>query len=413
MGNCENYSKPPSWLERTFLYTFGLSGLILLIHSTSLYLNINGSERYIILAPPRPYFGRPSRPTTPRPKPMTLNIDMESHKKMMDDRVKMMRKTCQKYGDEVRYPKRVYGNHSLMWDFDNKLVYCPIYKVASGTWTTNFLRLSKFNQDLPKWQRFSKLHGASESVSRGLFPPPEKRSEQKKVLKESTKFLVVRHPFDRIISAYTGKIANPMAKPRFYRDLQKEIVADYREDQSDKSPPTFAEYIRYLLDLTDDIETPKDWKVVDCVQAYYSVCAPCDVKYDVIIKLETHDEDTEYLIRKRNLTELQEPFTMWKHNSKGLNSIGDYDYYVYEEEYKNPLNFQAEVMTKQPETSEDTLAAEMVNDEERKKMEKIQYKKSLFKQLSKKEIKHLYENYKVDFEMFGYNIDEFLSYIDK
>ena len=96
-----------------------------------------------------------------------------------------------------------------------------------------------------------------------------------------------------------------------------------------------------------------------------------------------------------------------------MNSIGDYDYYVYEEEYKNPLNFQAEVMTKQPETSEDTLAAEMVNDDERKKMEKIQYKKSLFKQLSKKEIKHLYENYKVDFEMFGYNIDEFLSYIDK
>ena len=61
----------------------------------------------------RPYFGRPSRPTTPRPKPMTLNIDMKSHKKMMDERVKMMRKTCQKYGDEVRYPKRVYGNHRL------------------------------------------------------------------------------------------------------------------------------------------------------------------------------------------------------------------------------------------------------------------------------------------------------------
>ena len=83
---------------------------------------------------------------------------------------------------------------------------------------------------------------------------------------------------------------------------------------------------------------------------------------------------------------------------------------MYEEEYKNPLNFQAEVMTKQPETSEDTLAAEVVNDEERKKMEKIQYKKSLFKQLSKKEIKHLYENYKVDFEMFGYSPQMYYDY---
>ena len=76
----------------------------------------------------------------------------------------------------------------------------------------------------------------------------------------------------------------------------------------------------------------------------------------------------------------------------GLNSIGDYDYYVYEEEYKNPLNLQVEALTEQPETSEDTLAADMVSDSERKKMEKIQYKKSLFSQLSKKEIKHLYEN---------------------
>ena len=96
-----------------------------------------------------------------------------------------------------------------------------------------------------------------------------------------------------------------------------------------------------------------------------------------------------------------------------MNNIGDYDYYVYEEEYKNPLNLQDEVLTKQPETSEDTLAAEMVSDSERKKMEKIQYKKSLFSQLKKKEIKHLYENYKVDFEMFDYNIDEFLSYSNR
>ena len=221
-----------------------------------------------------------------------------------------------------------------MWDLDHKLVYCPVYKVASGTWTTNFLRLSGFNSDLPKWQRFSKLHGASESASRALFPPPAGVRKQKKLLGEMTKFLVVRHPFDRIISAYTGKIANPLAKPRFYRKLQKEIIKKYRRDQSNTAPPTFAEYIHYLLDLTEDLYEPKDWRVVDCVQAYYSVCAPCDVKYDVIIKLETHDEDTEFLIRSNNLTELEEPFTMWKHSSKDQNSIGNYDYYLYDEPYR-------------------------------------------------------------------------------
>ena len=33
-------------------------------------------------------------------------------------------------------------------------------QVASGTWTTNFLRLSSFNSNLPKWQRYSKQHDA-------------------------------------------------------------------------------------------------------------------------------------------------------------------------------------------------------------------------------------------------------------
>ena len=74
------------------------------------------------------------------------------------------------------------------------------------------------------------------------------------------KFLKLNFNF-RIISAYTGKIANPMAKPRFYRDIQKEIIKNYRKEKSASGPPSFEEYIRYLLDETDDIHRPQDWKV--------------------------------------------------------------------------------------------------------------------------------------------------------
>jgi len=408
MAQCDHNNRPPNWLERTFLYTFGLSGLVILLHSSSLYMS--GSQQLIILAPPRPYYGKPSRPTTARARPMTLSVDMEERGAEMRARVERMRRVCREHDGELSNKKRLYSNRTLMWDVDHKLLYCPLYKVASGTWTTNFLRLAKYNEDLPKWQRFSKLHGASESVSRGMFPPPKSRKLQKQLLKESTKFLVVRHPFDRIISAYTGKIANPMAKPRFYRDLQQDIVKEYREDQSDESPPSFKEYIRYLLDLTDDIVKPGDWRAVDCVQAYYSVCAPCDVEYNMILKLETHDEDTEFLIRKLELTELMEPFTMWKHNSKGLNSIGEYDYYLYEEEWRNPVKMNREPVTETRETSEDTLAAEMVSEEERRRSEKSDYKRSLFSQLSRQEVQHLHDNYEIDFEMFGYDIQEFLEY---
>ena len=44
---------------------------------------------------------------------------------------------------------------------------------------------------------------------------------------------------------------------------------------------------------------------MDSAQAFYSVCVPCDVQYDVILKLESHEEDTEYLVRRFNLSQLQ------------------------------------------------------------------------------------------------------------
>ena len=101
---------------------------------------------------------------------------------------------------------------------------------------------------------------------------------------------------------------------------------------------------------------------------------------------------------------------MWKHNSKGLNSIGEYDYYLYEEEWRNPVKMNREPVTETRETSEDTLAAEMVSEEERRRSEKSDYKRSLFSQLSRQEVQHLHDNYEIDFEMFGYDIQEFLEY---
>jgi len=391
----------PSNLERIFLSCFSILGFILLINNFT-------PPQVIFLSIPRPYYGRPTRPTTPRPRPMETNINMVEHRKMMGERRKQMLSVCRRNGDEIKHPKGV--GQKLMWDLNHHLVFCPIYKVASGTWTTNFLRLKDFNSDLPKWQRFSKLYNASEGTARKSFPAPKKKRQQRDELKVATKFLVVRHPFDRIVSAFKGKIAKADAKPRFYRTLQKKIKEKYSQNEEEIKnglPPTFQEYWRYLIDLTKGLLKPKEWRGVDCVQAYYSMCYPCNVEYDMILKLETHAEDTEFLIRERNLTELMEPFTMWKHNSQSANQIGDYDYYLYEEEWRNPKHFAKKESTG---TDSAKISRQLEMDVEKRVDEKIEYKRTLFKQLTKSEIKSLYNNYKIDFEMFDYNIDDFLRY---
>jgi len=336
---------------------------------------------------------------------------MQAHAEVMQERVDRMRRVCRKQGDDISSPKRVGSAHTLMWDTAHHLVYCPIYKVASGTWTTNFLRLSSFNSDLPKWQRFAKQRGASESTARKMFPPPKGKKKQQQELDRSTKFLVVRHPFDRIVSAYKGKISRTDAKPRFYRKLQKEIKAEYSTNQKaieEGVPPTFEEYWRYLIDLTTGLVAPRDWRKVDCVQAFYSVCVPCDVEYDLILKLESHEDDTEFLVRRRGLAELQEEFTMWKHKSSGENQLGDYDYYVYDDPRRNPLpELSLQLGGVRSTTEKGEEEEDMVPED---KEDKAQYKKSLFGQLSKVQVRKLYRNYKTDFDMFGYNITEFLIY---
>ena len=80
--------------------------------------------------------------------------------------------------------------------------------------------------------------------------------------------------------------------------------------------------------------------------------------------------------------------------------------YIWSVEPVDPVSEQQ----RPAETSEDTLAAESVAEEDRKKAEKVEYKKRLFGQLSRGQVLHLYTNYKVDFEMFGYNAEEFLAY---
>merc|ERR1712098_476931 len=106
---------------------------------------------------------------------------------------------------------------------------------------------------------------------------------------------------------------------------------------------------------------------------------------------------------------------MWKHNRRGANQIGDYDYYLYDEPYRNPRKFSnlTEDSIKRDSKHSDKIVAEMQLDEERKIDEKIEYKKSLFSQLTWNQVKRLYENYKVDFEMFDYDIEEFLQYAQR
>merc|ERR1712203_1347529 len=88
----------------------------------------------------------------------------------------------------------------------------------------------------------------------------------------------------------------------------------------------------------------------------------------------------------------------------GENQLGDYDYYVYDDPRKNPLPEFRESMKSSKKDEEEQKQAKLGTES------KVDYKKSLFGQLTKSQVRALYKNYKIDFDMFGYNIKEFLGY---
>ncbi|KAL1250575.1 hypothetical protein QQF64_018371 [Cirrhinus molitorella] len=120
-------------------------------------------------------------------------------------------------------------------------------------------------------------------------------------LKNYTKFLFVRDPFVRLISAFRDKFLKP--DDYFYNTYGSVMLQRYA---SISTPPksvkkafaagirlSFSHFIKYLLDPQTEKTTPfnEHW------QQMYRLCHPCQIEYDFIGKLETLDEDAEHLLK--------------------------------------------------------------------------------------------------------------------
>jgi hypothetical protein len=131
----------------------------------------------------------------------------------------------------------------------------------------------------------------------------------------SSKYLrviFVRHPFERLASAYIDKIASLNSKPfSLYDNLRRAICRKYSKFYLTKNQrafyrvhknlnkqinepcrkiiPTFEHFIEYLM--SDQVKGDVHWK------PYSSLCQFCLIKYNFIGKFETLEQDLPKLIK--------------------------------------------------------------------------------------------------------------------
>jgi len=110
-----------------------------------------------------------------------------------------------------------------------------------------------------------------------------------------TRFMIVRHPFERILSAYRDKLEHRKDREFYYRLYGRQIVKSQRGDNStfaNRAEPTFVEFLRYLVETK---KYDEHWR------PFTTECAPCAMNYQIILKMESLEEEQLFLATKLNL----------------------------------------------------------------------------------------------------------------
>ena len=238
---------------------------------------------------------------------------------------------------------------NLLVDDTHKVLYCEIPKVACTNWKRVLLILSgHLNTTEPMEIPANRVHGEYTKYIRKLnsYEPEEIQYR----LKNYYKFIFVRNPLERLLSAYYNKFTMKYNQ-YFPEKFGRKIIRRYRKNATRKELESgtdvkFSEFVQYLLDPATTDERPFNghWR------QFYQLCRPCMVDYDFIGKYETIAEDTD----------------------KVLSQLGVSDFVKFP--------------TKGP-----------------KKSKTARLLPEAYKVISSEDIHRLWELYKVDFAMFGYD----------
>ena len=179
------------------------------------------------------------------------------------------------------------------------LGYCHVPKVASSAWMTMFAELNFLSKDLIKRQMKSmSLHDYMFNRYSLVFP------NDKEKLSKLYKFVFMRHPFERLVSAFHDKFVTIQQI-----NLMQPFIEYYLNRNGIKRPSdlskstltkfvnvTFENFVHFVLhenSLNSKI-SPPSWHW----WPFSDVCKVCEIEYDYLGKLETFHKDVACILQE-------------------------------------------------------------------------------------------------------------------
>lgn len=219
-----------------------------------------------------------------------------SSKCSQENRLWQLREKCKKYPELKRAPNEI-PRARLMVDDMHKVIYCQLSKAGS----TSFNNLLYYAVT-GKYQERQHCNECRRNAGiRWLDQFSEAERAQR--LRDYYKILVVRHPFDRLVSCYNGKFTRPSREatwtqhgPAMIKMFRKGYVGKQQKYRTGAKWIEFTKYVNYLEDRFPEKHNHHWNKIID-------ECYPCSIDYDIIAKVETMEYDVAPILSRLNVTE--------------------------------------------------------------------------------------------------------------
>ncbi|KAJ7999617.1 hypothetical protein DPEC_G00196260 [Dallia pectoralis] len=216
-----------------------------------------------------------------------LHVTHQGRRELLED-------ACRSYTHKRRVLIPEDLKHVIV-DDKHGLLYCYVPKVACTNWKRVLMVLTgaagPHRDPLAIPANEAHVPGNLRTLSEYSVAQINRR------LRSYLKFVFVREPFERLVSAYRNKFTRSY-NTAFHKRYGTRIIRRHRADPSEEAlasgdDVSFEEFVYYLVDPRTQREEPfnEHWERV------HSLCHPCLIRYDVVGKYETLEQDSGYVMR--------------------------------------------------------------------------------------------------------------------
>ena len=170
----------------------------------------------------------------------------------------------------------------MLVDSQHKVLYCSVPKCGTTSWLLMVAYLSGkvdiklTTQEDNKFQAWKNEEMARIGIKYLNIYPPKRAM---RFIKDYYKFLIVRNPYERLISAYTDKFNNVPDRRYYHTTYGKIIIRLFRKNATRKSlkqgnDVTFPEFISYVIyQWKHRLRFDEHWKPIT------DTCQPCSIRW--------------------------------------------------------------------------------------------------------------------------------------